>query len=85
MTYDAVRRPMLQSAFMDIRIANIALQNVSRIEDGPDIDKNDIRGQAYFFRAFCHLFPYELLGSYALCYYCDGNFRPVGPSKIVEA
>jgi hypothetical protein len=55
MTYDAVRRPMLQSAFMDIRIANIALQNVSRIEDGTDIDKNDIRGQAYFFRAFCHL------------------------------
>jgi hypothetical protein len=55
LTYDAVRRPILQSAFMDIRIANIAIQKVNLIQDGTDNDKNDIRGQAYFFRAFCHL------------------------------
>ena len=54
MTYDGVRNPVLQSCFMDIRISNIALKNVSRIVDATDEDKNDLRGQAYFVRALCH-------------------------------
>jgi hypothetical protein len=54
MTYDGVRNPVLQSCFMDIRISNIALKNVDRIQDASDADKNDLKGQAYFVRALCH-------------------------------
>lgn len=62
LTYDPTRRPILQSMFMDIRISNIALRNVSKIQDGNDVDKNDLRGQAYFIRAFCHLNLMNLWG-----------------------
>jgi hypothetical protein len=54
MTYDGARNPTLYSMFMDIRICNISLANVSKIEDADDAVKNDLRGQAYFVRAFCH-------------------------------
>src|SRR5450759_849263 len=62
LTYDAVRRPILESMFTDIRICNITLHNVSKIQDGTDDDKNDLRGQAYFIRAFCHFTLMNLWG-----------------------
>lgn len=74
MTYDAVRRPILESMFTDIRISNIALRNVKRIEDGNDEDKNDIRGQAYFMRAFCH---FTLMNLWGPMPYLD---KPLGPT-----
>jgi len=54
MTYDGARNPTLYSMFMDIRICNIALSKVDKIQDADDAQKNDLRGQAYFLRAFCH-------------------------------
>jgi starch-binding outer membrane protein, SusD/RagB family len=54
LTYDGVRNPVLQSCFTDIRICNIALQNVSRIEDATEAEKNDLIAQAHFVRALCH-------------------------------
>jgi hypothetical protein len=54
MTYDGARNPVLESMFTDIRISNIALRKVAKIEDADDATKNDLRGQAYFVRAFCH-------------------------------
>jgi len=62
LTYDATRRPILESMFYDIRITNITLRNVSKIQDGSDDDKNDLRGQAYFIRAFCHMTLMNLWG-----------------------
>jgi starch-binding outer membrane protein, SusD/RagB family len=54
MTYDGARNPVLYSMFTDIRICNVALQNINKIQDGTDNDRNDLKGQAYFVRAFCH-------------------------------
>ncbi len=62
LTYDAVRRPILESMFTDIRISNMALRNVSKISDADDDAKNDLRGQAYFIRAFCHFTLMNLWG-----------------------
>jgi hypothetical protein len=55
MTYDGARNPVLESMILCIRISNTALRKVGRIEDATDDDKNDLRGQAYFIRAFSHL------------------------------
>lgn len=54
LTYDGNRNPVLWSCFMDIRIANIALQKVGLIEDATPEEQDDLRGQAYFVRALCH-------------------------------
>jgi hypothetical protein len=62
LTYDGARRPILESMFTDIRISNIALKNVSRIQDATDADKDDIRAQAYFVRAYCHFMLFKLWG-----------------------
>ncbi|MCX6321112.1 MAG: RagB/SusD family nutrient uptake outer membrane protein [Bacteroidia bacterium] len=62
MTYDAVRRPILESMFTIIRISNQALKNVSRIDDADDNAKNDLRGQAYFVRALGHFTLMNLWG-----------------------
>jgi starch-binding outer membrane protein, SusD/RagB family len=55
MTYDGARNPVLQSMFTIIRISNITLRKVDMISDADDNAKNDLRGQAYFVRAFGHL------------------------------
>jgi starch-binding outer membrane protein, SusD/RagB family len=62
MTYDGARNPVLASCFMDIRIANTALANVDRIVDATDVDKDDLRGQAYFVRALCHMTLFQWWG-----------------------
>jgi len=62
LTYDAVRRPILESMFTDIRISNTALRNVKKIADADDAAKNDLTGQAYFIRAFCHMTLMNLWG-----------------------
>ena len=62
LTYDAVRRPILESMFTDIRISNMALRNVKKIADADDAAKNDLTGQAYFIRAFCHMTLMNLWG-----------------------
>jgi starch-binding outer membrane protein, SusD/RagB family len=55
MTYDGARNPVLESMITCIRISNIALRKVDRIQDADDAAKNDLRGQAYFIRAFSHM------------------------------
>jgi hypothetical protein len=51
---DGNRRPILKSMFMDIRIANIALKNIGKIQDATESEINDLKGQAHFIRAYCH-------------------------------
>lgn len=54
-TYDGVRRPVFDAMFKSIRVANLTLQNLDKVEDAPTPeDIEDIRGQAYFVRAYCH-------------------------------
>ncbi len=55
MTYDDVRRPVFDAMLKSIRVANITLQNVDRVTDAPaQSDIEDLRGQAYFARAYAH-------------------------------
>jgi|JFJP01.1.fsa_nt_gi hypothetical protein len=53
-TYDGKRRPILQSMFMCIRIANIALDKIDLLQDASEEDKNDLIAQAHFVRAYAH-------------------------------
>ncbi len=62
MTYDGSRNPVLWTAFITIRRANMALQNVDRIEDATQKEKDDLRGQAYFVRALSHFALFQFWG-----------------------
>jgi hypothetical protein len=72
--YDGSRRPVLGVCFDDIRICNIALRNVKRIQDAEDDIKNDFRGQAYFFRAWFHFTLFRLWGPMPYLDYVMGPF-----------
>lgn len=62
LTYDGARNPVLWSCFLDIRIANVALQKVNLIEDATQEEKDDLKGQAYFVRALCHFTLFQFWG-----------------------
>ncbi len=62
LTYDGARNPVLWSCFISIRRANMALKNVNRIEDATQKEKDDLKGQAYFVRALCHLTLFQFWG-----------------------
>ncbi len=62
LTYDGSRNPVLWTCFITIRRANMALQNVSKIEDATQQEKDDLQGQAYFVRALCHFTLFEFWG-----------------------
>jgi hypothetical protein len=63
-TYDGLRRPVLESMFMDIRICNLALKNAHLLtENGvEEVEVNDLMGQAHFIRAYCHFTLFKLWG-----------------------
>ena len=62
MTYDGSRNPVLWTAFITIRRANMALQNVNRIADATPQEMDDLRGQAYFVRALSHFSLFQFWG-----------------------
>jgi hypothetical protein len=72
--YDGARRPVLGACFDDIRICNIAIRNVKRIQDADEDTKNDFRGQAYFFRAWFHFTLFRLWGPMPYLDYVMGPF-----------
>jgi starch-binding outer membrane protein, SusD/RagB family len=76
LTYDGVRNPVLQSMFYCIRVSNIALMNVSKIEDGTAVDKDDLRGQAYFIRALSHFTLFQYWGPMPYL------TKPLGPTDV---
>lgn len=68
-TYDGKRRPILESMFTCIRIANKSLENMYLLEEnlipknlGDTALINDLKGQCYYFRAFCHFELFRLWG-----------------------
>ncbi|MDP4291780.1 MAG: RagB/SusD family nutrient uptake outer membrane protein, partial [Bacteroidota bacterium] len=60
--YDGNRRPILESMFTNIRICNMALQNIHMLSDAQQVDIDDYKGQAYFVRAFCHFTLFKIWG-----------------------
>jgi len=72
--YDGQRRPVLGACFDDIRICNITLDNVHRVEDASDDIKNDFRGQAHFFRAYFHWTLFRLWGPMPYLNYVMGPY-----------
>ena len=72
--YDGQRRPVLGACFDDIRICNITLDNVHRVEDASDDVKNDFRGQAHFLRAFYHWTLFRLWGPMPYLNYVMGPY-----------
>lgn len=59
---DGNRRPILKSMFMDIRICNIALRKLDLLQDATQQDKDDLRGQMHFIRAYCHFTFFKIWG-----------------------
>lgn len=45
-------RPVLEMAFINLRVANLCIQNIGKLQDAGDGDKKYLLGQAYFFRAW---------------------------------
>lgn len=59
---DGNRRPILKSMFMDIRICNIALRKLDLLQDATQQDKDDLKGQMHFIRAYCHFTLFKFWG-----------------------
>jgi len=72
--YDGSRRPVLGACFDDIRICNIAMRNVDRVQDASQDVKNDFLGQAYFFRAFAHWTLFRFWGPMPYLDYVMGPY-----------
>ncbi len=72
--YDAQRRPVLGVCFDDIRVCNLAIKNVDRIQDATQETKDDFRAQAYFFRAFFHFTLFRLWGPMPYLDYVMGPY-----------
>ncbi len=74
LSYDGSRRPILGACFDDIRICNIAIRNIGRMQDADDDTKNDFRGQAYFLRAWYHFCLFRFWGPMPYLDYVMGPF-----------
>lgn len=72
--YDGSRRPVLGACFDGIRMCNISIRNVDRVQDADDNIKNDFRGQAYFLRAYYHWTLFRLWGPMPYLDYVMGPF-----------
>lgn len=57
------RRPISKTMFKLIRICNKSIENIDMLTDASNDEKNDLLGQAYFVRGWCH---------FTLCRYFGG-------------
>lgn len=65
--------PILTSMFMDIRICNIALENIHFLKDVDPKIIDDFKAQSYFVRAYSHFALYRLWGGMPYI------TKPIGP------
>jgi hypothetical protein len=72
--YDGSRRPILGACFDDIRICNLAIRNIKRVQDANEATKDDFRGQAYFFRAWFHFALFRYWGTMPYLDYVMGPY-----------
>lgn len=65
MTADAnyERNAKVPDSWTCIRVCNMTIEKASLIKDCTDEERNDLIGQAYFVRAFCHFELFRLYGS----------------------
>lgn len=65
MTADAnyARNAKVPDSWSCIRVCNMAIEKASMIQDCTDEERNDLLGQAYFVRAFCHFELFRLYGT----------------------
>ena len=56
------RTPILQSMFIVIRKCNMTLQNIHKLKDVEEGDKNDLIAQAMFIRAYAHFTLFRIWG-----------------------
>ena len=54
--------PILASMFECIRICNMTLKNVNKLQDAQPVDINDLIGQAHFIRAYAHFALFRIWG-----------------------
>jgi hypothetical protein len=54
--------PILASMFEVIRICNITLQNIDKMQDALQVDKDDLIAQAHFIRAYAHFALFRIWG-----------------------
>ena len=72
--FDGSRRPVLGACFDDIRICNMAIRNIYRVQDITEDVKNDFLGQAYFMRGFFHWTLFRLWGPFPYLDYVMGPY-----------
>ncbi len=72
--YDGSRRPILGACFDGIRICNIAIRKVDRVQDASEDVKNDFLGQAYFLRGFYHWTLFRFWGPMPYLDYVMGPY-----------
>jgi starch-binding outer membrane protein, SusD/RagB family len=58
----AKNTPILVSMFEVIRICNLTLANIDKMEDALQVDKDDLIGQAHFIRAYAHFALFRIWG-----------------------
>ena len=58
----AKNMPILVAMFEVIRICNLTLANVDKMEDALQADKDDLIGQAHFIRAYAHFALFRIWG-----------------------
>lgn len=51
------------NTWKSIRVCNMAIDKASEIQDCTEAERNDLIGQAYFVRAFCHFELFRLYGT----------------------
>ena len=61
-TYDRARRPILGSLFTAIRICNLTLENIKKLE-ADQVIIDDYTAQAHFVRAFAHFELFRIWGA----------------------
>jgi len=69
------------SAFKALRIANMSIERIGRLDDATQEEKDHILGQAYFFRAW---FNWELIRRYGGMPYFDKVFTPDSKMDLVR-
>lgn len=56
------RRPISKTMFRLIRVCNKSIANIDMLTNASEEDKNDLLGQAYFVRGFCHFTLCRIFG-----------------------
>lgn len=54
LTFNTAQRPTTVAMFRIIRIANKTLENIDKLTNATEVERNDLIGSAYFIRAYAH-------------------------------